>query len=572
MAVTWYRHTHNTAEITKLATDLKCQRAVAATLINRGFSDLERAQAFLHPTLSQIRSPFLMRDMDKAVSRIVQAIVQREKIYIFGDYDVDGVAATALLANFLDRLDSPVSYHIPDRFTEGYGLSPEAIEKYAAPCGASLIITVDCGTTSHEAVCAANRHGMDVIITDHHETPPLLPEALAVVNPKRSDCPSHFTHLAGVGVTFNLALALRKHLRDMGFWKVAGEPNLKAACDLVALGTVADMVPLLDENRIFVKAGLEVMTSDPRPGLKALLEVCGAKNRTVDTWDLAFRLAPRLNAAGRLGSGEIGCQLLTTIRDDKASVLSEELDRKNTARKHIESQILEDISRRIDADPRATTNCVVLESHKWHEGVIGIVASRLVNQYMRPVVLIALRDGMGKGSARSPEGINLFRALESCSQHLEKFGGHAAAAGLSLKEDNIPAFRKDFEAVIRRHLDRHDVVSSLPIDMQIRPDEICPALLDDIERLAPFGMGNPEPLFSISDLDVVGAHSVGDSHLKMRLVPAGARKLGPLEAIIFNADHRCNTKRFRSIACNLRWNTWRDTKRMQLVIKDFVPS
>jgi single-stranded-DNA-specific exonuclease len=571
MASEWHICSQESDQVSELAKALNCHRAVAASLINRGFSQFDRAQAFLNPSFDQLRSPFLMKDMDTAVSRIIRAIQQREKVFVFGDYDVDGVTATTLLLDFFSHLDLDVSYHVPDRLTEGYGLSPEAIERHVIPCKAALIITVDCGTSSHEAIRLANRLGIDVIITDHHKVPPSLPEALAILNPKRNDCPSRFANLAGVGVAFNLVLALRKHLRDVHFWNGKQEPNLKNVCDLVALGTVADMVPLLDENRLFVRAGLDVMATSPRPGLKALIRVSGASDRPLDTWDLAFRLAPRLNAAGRLGLGARACELLMTSSHEMAASTSKELDKKNDKRKDIETQILTDIAQRLEDCPELLERSLVLESHTWHEGVIGIVASRLVTQHRRPVVLIALRDGSGKGSARAPKGFDLFRAIDACSQHLEKFGGHEAAAGLSLKPDSIAGFRHDFETYVRNNTNVEDFAPRLRIDMQIAPQEISPELANDIERLAPFGSGNPEPLFLISDMDVISAHHVGESHLKMQLIPTNDRTLSPLNAIFFNAPFSGRPpKRFRQIACNLRWNRWKNTKRLQVVVKDFI--
>lgn len=565
--------TQETDRVFGLSQALKCHPAVAAVLINRGLEDREQARAFLHPTLGRIRSPFLMKDMDKAVARIIRAIRQGERIFVFGDYDVDGMTATAVLLDFFSHLDIDVFHHIPDRLTEGYGLTPEAVSTHALPHGTNLIITVDCGVTSHEAIRLANQSGMDVIVTDHHHAPSPLPDALAILNPKRPDCPSRFENLAGVGVAFSLVVALRKALRDLDYWKDRGEPNLKNACDLVALGTVADMVPLLEENRIYVKTGLDVLLSRPRPGLKALLHVSKATGRPVDTWDLAFRLAPRLNAAGRLGHSATACDLLTTCDDDAAALLSQTLDEQNNTRKGIEKEVLDDIDRQLTANPQWIRRSLVLESPSWHEGVIGIVASRLVSRYTRPVVLIAVQNGLGKGSARAPEGFHLFQALQACAGHLERFGGHEAAAGLCVKADNIARFRKAFDAFVCDHSNPQDFLHALHIDAHLAPGDISPGLLDDIERLAPFGSGNPEPLFMISNLDVVSAQPIGDHHMKMRLLPAADTVSKPWDAIFFHTDFGAGVpKRFRNIACHLRWNRWQNTKRLQLVVKDAVPA
>ena len=567
----WRVHSPASSQVSNLATKLRCHRAVAAVLINRGFEAPDQAARFLKPSLSHIRSPFLMKDMDRAVSRIVLALQRREKVLIFGDYDVDGMTATALLLEFFRHLGMDVDYYIPDRLTEGYGLNPDFVEKQAIAREINLVITVDCGISSHEAVHAASRAGIDVIITDHHETSSHLPDAFAILNPKQPGCTSGFTWLAGVGVAFNLSLAIRKRLRDEGYWETRTEPNMKAACDLVALGTLADMVPLLEENRIFVKAGLDILATSARPGVRALLDVCDVTNRCLDTWDVAFRLAPRLNAAGRLRHASMGCDLLTTSSDKNARGIAEELNRENSRRQGIERNIFSDIVRQFEANPQLLQRSVVLDQQGWHEGVIGIVASRLVNRYMRPVVLIAVTDGMGKGSARSPNGFDMFQALKGCAQYLEKFGGHQAAAGLTLRAENIPAFREHFEEIVSKNTTAKDFVPKLDIDTEIAPADISPRLADEIEQLAPFGTSNPEPLFMLSNVDVLSTRIVGGSHVQMQLRPHGNVQFRPLRAIFFNmgAD-RPPPERLHRVACHIRWNLWKDRKNLQLIIRDFV--
>ncbi len=567
----WSVRSPDPNQIANLTSALNCHRVVAAVLINRGFGTPDDAARFLHPSLAYIRSPFLMKDMNRAVSRVLRAFQCREKVLIFGDYDVDGMTATALLLDFLTYLGMDVDYYIPNRLTEGYGLSPESVEKQAIARDINLIITVDCGITSHEAVRLASRAGIDVIITDHHEIPSDLPEAFAILNPKQPGCPSDLTWLAGVGVVFNLVLALRKALRDQGFWGTPPEPNLKAACDLVALGTVADMVPILEENRAYVKAGLEVLANAARPGVKALLDVCELTGASLDSWDVAFKLAPRLNAAGRLRNASMGCELLTTSSNETAQIIAEALDRENNIRQDIERHILSDIDRRLEADPHLLQSSLVLEQEGWHEGVIGIVASRLVNRYERPVVLIAVAEGRGKGSARSPEGFNLFEALKDSAQYLEKFGGHAAAAGLTLVAENIPAFRRHFEKLVCETAIAKDFIPRLHVDIEIALAEIHPKLADELEGLAPFGTGHPEPLFMLSNVDVLSARLVGGSHMQMRLRPSGNVDFAPLQAIFFNmGQDKPPPERFHRVACHIRWNRWRDQKTIQLVIRDYI--
>lgn len=583
----WHILSPDTKQVAMLADSLGCQLAVATALMNRGISSPDEAAAFLKPSLARVRSPFLMKDVDRAVERILLAIRRGEKVLIFGDYDMDGITATAVLVEFLAYLDADVHYYIPNRLTEGYGLTRDHVEKHAMPDGISLIITVDCGITSFDAVSEARRAGIDVIITDHHETPPLMPEAFAVLNPKQPDCTSGFSWLAGVGVAFNLVIALRKRLRDEGFWNNRPEPNLKAACDLVALGTVADMVPLVEENRIYVKAGLEVLASDVRPGVNALLDVCNMLNRPLDTRDLAFKLAPRVNAAGRLTQGSIALRLLTTSNMETAHAIAKELNQENTRRQKIENHILSEIVQHLENNPELLEQrTLVIDQEGWHQGVIGIVASRLVNRYYRPVVLIAVADGIGKGSARTPDGFDLYEGLKGCAQYLKKFGGHKAAAGITLRAEDIPAFRRDFEKIVCQKTTPDDFVPKLIIDGEISASDVSPELADELEALAPFGTGNQEPLFMLSDLDVLSARVVGAHHLQMRLRPSNSPKADqtrPFDAILFNAGtDKLPPKRFHRIACHVRWNRWppsaagglrpggRDRKSIQLVIKDFL--
>jgi len=577
----WHILSPDPKQVSALADSLGCRPAVATALINRGICRPDQAAAFLKPSLADIRSPFLMKDIERAVERILLAVRRREKVLVFGDYDMDGITATALLFEFLTCLDVDVHCHIPNRLTEGYGLSRDYVEKRANPDGVGLIITVDCGISSFDAVVAARRSGIDVIITDHHEPPPLMPEAFAVLNPKQPDCPSGFSWLAGVGVAFNLVLALRKRLRDEGFWSARGglEPNLKAACDLVALGTVADMVPLVKENRIYVKAGLEVLASDARPGVKALLDACNLLNRPLDTRALAFKLAPRVNAAGRLHHGSIALKLMTTSNMETAHAIAKELGRENLKRQQLENHILSEIVRNLEENPGLLKQrALVLDQQGWHQGVIGIVASRLVDRYYRPVVLIAVADHIGKGSARAPAGFDLYEGLKGCARYLEKFGGHKAAAGVTLRVENIPAFREDFERIVCQKTTPEDFIPKLVIDGEISPSDVSAQLADELEALAPFGTGNPEPLFMLSDMDVLSARVVGAHHLQMRLRPSSplkAHQTRPFDAILFNPwavrlqRIKPPPERFQRIACHVRWNRWRDTKKIQLVIKDF---
>lgn len=572
----WHILSPDSKQVSMLAGSLGCQLSTATALINRGFSAQDHATAFLNPSLAHVRSPFSMKGVDIAVERIVLALRRREKVLVFGDYDTDGITATALLFEFLTNLGVDVDYHIPNRLTEGYGLSRDYVEKRAIPDGIGLIITVDCGISNFEAVSSARRSGIDVIITDHHEPSARMPEALAILNPKQPDCRSGFSWLAGVGVAFNLVLALRKRLRDEGFWSARGElePNLKSACDLVALGTVADMVPLVEENRIYVKAGLQALASDTRPGVKALLDVCRVLNRPLETRDIAFKLAPRLNSAGRLHHGSTAFRLLTTSNTETAHTIARELDQENSRRREIEHEILSEIVQHLQTTPELLEQrALVLSQEGWHQGVIGIVASRLVDRYCRPVVVITVADGIGKGSARSPDGFDLYKALKGCAHHLEKFGGHKGAAGLTLRAENIPTFRRDFETIVCQETRPEDFVPELVIDGEVSASNLSAELVDEFEAFSPFGTGNPEPLFMISDVDLLSTRTVGAHHLQMKLCPSNPPKADqarPLDAIFFNmGDRGTHLRHLDRIACHIRWNRWKGQKRIQLVIRDF---
>lgn len=563
-----YIHQPEPDQVNMLAKSCGCHPIVAEILINRGITEPEEALAFLNPSLADICSPFLMKDMAKAVERIATAIEEQEKILIFGDYDVDGVTGTTLLMEFLANTGADVSFYLPDRFREGYGLNKDYILQRAVTEKIRLIITVDCGISSVEAVRAANDHNMDVIITDHHETPKELPDAFAILNPKQSDCSFPCRMLAGVGVVFYCVLALRKHLRDKGFWTDRAEPNLKSVCDLVALGTVADIVPILRENRILVKAGLEVLAAGVRPGMHALKKVSGISSGYLDTWDIAFKLAPRINAAGRLHQAKAGVELLTSPDKETALPVAHLLNETNSRRQHLEKAILGEAIQLVESDPSLLRkrSCVIYKQG-WNEGVIGIVASKLVERYYKPVVLISVKNGTGKGSARSIAGFNLYEGLKECAQYLDKFGGHEAAAGLSLSSENIPDFANRFEHAVCAHTTEKDFIPTIVIDRLIRFDEINADLMDQIERLIPFGIGNPEPLFAAEDVKVITSGIVGGAHVRMGLRQGNSfQKSFP--AILFNGTSIGPLPdKFQRIVFNLRWNRWQNKKIVQMVIR-----
>jgi len=458
-----------------------------------------------------------MRDMEKAVGRISRAIRDHERIIIYGDYDVDGTTATALLVLFLEGTGAGVDFYLPSRLKEGYGLNIEAVKKIQAD-GAKLMITADCGISSTEEIRWAMENGLDVIVTDHHEIPEVLPPALAILNPKQKNCPYPFKSLAGVGVAFNLIIALRSGLRQGGFFWPAGVPNLKEYLDLVALGTVSDVVPLIGINRILAKFGLVQLTRSTRPGVLSLKEVSGIGEVAVDTAGINFRLAPRINAAGRLGDAREVVRLLISGDEAEARKIAAHLNDLNSLRQQMEEKILADAKRMI-ASPagKLGKKSLVLASVDWHPGVIGIVASRLTEEYHRPTILIALKENFGKGSGRSIDSFPLYQGLKACQSWVEKFGGHEQAVGLVIRQECIPGFSQAFEEVVSRELSAEDFIPRLPLDALTTLDQLNDSFLSELESLAPFGTGNPEPVLGLEDLTVLGSKLVGKGHLRLRI-------------------------------------------------------
>lgn len=559
--------------VTQIANSAKIDPLTATILVNRGIT-AAGAAAFLNPSFHAIRPPEAVKDLQIAAERIAEALRKEEKILIFGDYDVDGVTATTLLVDFLRQAGGWVDFYIPHRLKEGYGLKPDHIKRVALKTEAALIVTVDCGITSFEAVQHASDAGLDVIITDHHIPSGRLPEALAIVNPKQADCDACLDHLAGVGMAFYLLILLRKRLRDKGFWGNRTEPNLKRVCDLVALGTVADMVPLLGENRAFTRAGLEIMSQGLRPGIQALVEVSRLDASDLDAEDIAFRLAPRINAAGRLDHATTAVELLLTDDPQKARNLGQILDRLNGERQAIERRILNAINEALETAPSALDgSTIVLADSDWHEGVLGIVASRIARRHGRPTLLFAVRDGLAKGSARSVDGLDLYAALETCSPELVSFGGHAMAAGLKVRADNLDRFRDRFEAVVSDVLPKVPVVEPLNIDAEIDLTQADPRMLNHFERLKPFGQGNPEPLLMARNLEIEGARMVGGRHWKFILKQRGSGGTARIPAIEFNSPLKERyPDMLNQAAFHLRWNRWNGTRTLQAVISGVEPA
>jgi single-stranded-DNA-specific exonuclease len=556
--------------VTKISEALTCSPIFAKILVNRNIKSADHALNFLNPSLQNLHPPFSLKGMNEAVHRISKAINGDEKILIFGDYDVDGITSATVLLEFLILTGADVSLYIPHRTNEGYGLQKQQIMNYALPNKVNLIITTDCGSSSHEAIHQAQQAGIDVIITDHHRISDSFPPAVALINPQRPDCSAGFEDLAGVGVAFMLIIALRKYLREMNFWHSRPEPNLKRFCDLVALGTIADAVPLRQQNRIMTRAGIDlIQAKELRPGIKALLQTSRVNPDVVYAEDIAFKIVPRLNAAGRMGHAKRAADLLVTKNHRMAREIAISLEKLNEARKETEIKILQQIQAILVKNPHLLNKkSIVLAQDNWHEGVLGIVASRLVDQYYRPVVLLSTKDGTGKGSARSIAGFDLYACLSNCSQQLENFGGHSMAAGLKMKEVNIAPFIETFEAAVQNTTKGDNLVPELLIDSELQFTDISANLLDEIESLKPFGTGNRNPLFMAQNVTVKTSQIVGERHRRMLLCQASGGTDQAFGAIHFNAvTGDALPQTYERIAFRLQWNHWGGDKTIQMIIE-----
>lgn len=548
----------------RLSQYLGLQVATASVLAGRGLSTLEDGQAFLTPSFATMPDPFLLKGMEAAVARLVVARNSGEYVCIYGDYDVDGISGTALLVSFLRRTGLNCSYFIPNRFDDGYGLNRDSLERIIA-LGATLIVSVDCGITSVEEAVFCRHQNIDLVILDHHTPKENIPDACAVVNPMQQGCLYPFKSLAGVGVAFNLLIALRSRMRQNGFF-VGGEtePDVREWLDLVALGTISDVVPLVGQNRLYAYFGLKQMAATKRPGLIALKRVAGVKG-SVTSGQVGFRLAPRLNAAGRLESAVPGVEILLGSDPVETAVIAGELDAANTERQTIERQIFNEAVDLVENGGNyPACRSIVLASSAWHQGVVGIVASRIAERYHRPAIMIALDgDGNGKGSGRSISGFHLLEALNCCAEYLDRFGGHRYAAGVGVRGAKLKLFADAFEEAATRIFGDDELLPALDIDIEVCPADVTVLLARELKRLEPFGAGNPEPTFLMRGLKVADRRVVGDGHLKLRLTAEGHI----FSAIAFRqADS--NFDGLIDIAFYPEINLWNNSETLQLRIKD----
>ncbi len=559
--------TPDPAGVETLSRGLGCHPIIAGLLWERGIRTLDAAHGFFSIDFHKLTNPFSLKGMDKAVERIYDAVGNNEKIMVFGDFDADGVTATALLCDYFAAMEADVTWYIPHRIKEGYSLQTDHIRK-AAEQQVDLIVTVDCGITSHDAIEAAALEDIDVIVTDHHEPGEKIPPALAVIDPKQKDCDSGLEYLAGVGVAFFLTMALRKHCRERGMWERLPEPNLLAALDLFAIGTIGDMVPLIKDNRTLTLAGIRQIKKGIRPGICSLVRAARLDLSSLDSDDLSFKLVPRINAAGRISHARICVSLLTaqgTMEAEKTAILLDDLNQK---RQLIEREIVADIERRISEKPALLSKRIlVLWDALWNPSVLGIAASKLARKYVRPVVLLSSEADSAMGSCRSINNINIHKALGEASDLLERFGGHAMASGLALKKENLPRLAEKLQAHMESQYSEAEFQKTLDIDAPLEMEDITYDLACQLDQLRPFGTANPEPLFLVSNLKVVSSHLLGGRHRKMTLQQEGAPNGPVVEALHFNiSDPDHLPDRYSQLACRLKMNKFKAGS-VQLIIE-----
>jgi single-stranded-DNA-specific exonuclease len=557
-----------------LARGLGISTLLAQLLINRGVRTLPEGRRFLQPNLDGLLDPALLAGIPEAVDRLRRACRDRERIAIYGDYDADGLTGTALLYRALRLFGADPFCYIPHRLTEGYGLNIDAVERLASS-GASILLTVDCGSSDAEEIRRAAALGLDVIVTDHHEVPDPAPEPLALINPKRPGTPYAGGSISGAAVAFKLAWALLQTLPESSRRAPAVQEFLIEAMSLVALGTVADVVPLLGESRIFAAYGMGAMRHCKNAGLRALIARSGIDDREpILTSHLAFRLGPRLNAGGRLGSPEPCLRLFLTEDPAEAEAIAEALDKTNTDRQRVEARILEEARDRIRAEFNLSADrAFVLADARWHAGVIGIVAARLVDEFRRPVILVALSGDRGKGSGRSIPGFPLHEALARCRACLHGYGGHAMAAGLEIDREQIPSFRSRLIELARDAFPDNLPHPSLPVDAEVTINQIGLSLAREMGRLGPHGAGNPTPVLAVRDAQIAGAPrrmGRGGNHVSFVAHQHGAT----LRAVWWGAadelDRRLNGSRRCDMAFTLATNSWSGTETVELIVQDLV--
>lgn len=555
-------------QITKLSKELNINDVLARLLVYRNISDYETARQYFNPQLSDLHDPFLMKHMKKSVKRINKALGNKEKILVYGDYDVDGITAVAVVYTLLRKFTNNLEYYIPDRDTEGYGISTQGVD-YAEANNFGLIISLDCGIKAINQVSYAKEKGIDFIITDHHNPAQKLPKAKAVLDPKRLDCKYPYKELSGCGVGFKLMQAFCES-NGLDF------DHISHCLDLVAVSIASDIVPITGENRIMAHYGMKQLMNKPRLGLRTILESANLLNKDISISDIVFKVGPRLNASGRVCSAREAVELLISSDYDHAQMKCAEINEYNLTRRDLDKNITEEaliaLSLDEDLDSKKST---VLYNPNWHKGVIGIVASRLIEKHHRPTVVLTLSNGLVTGSARSVPGFDLYSAILSCKDLLETFGGHKFAAGLNLKEENVPEFKRRFEEYVSEHITEKQMIPTLDIDADIRLKDITGGFVNILKRMRPFGPENMKPLFVTKRLRDSGTSSLvgaGGDHIRLNLIDEAGRTIN---AIAFNqAQHFEIIKNgdFVDVCYNVEENTFKERTTIQLMVKDIKAS
>ncbi|MFQ6677651.1 MAG: single-stranded-DNA-specific exonuclease RecJ [Fidelibacterota bacterium] len=552
--------------VASIQKSFRTSEVIAKVLANRKIQTKLEADLFFNPDWKNLFDPFLMMDMDKAVDRILINIHHGNPILIFGDYDVDGTTGAAALCNALGLFGGVVDYYIPNREKEGYGLSTKGID-YAQKINADLLITCDCGINAFEKVNYANEKPIDVIITDHHIPEKNLPNAYAILNPKRSDCPYPFKGLCGGGVAFKLITAIASKLN-------IPVSNYAEILPLITLGTAADIVPIKEENRIIVYHGLSLLHDLEKPGLKTLLDLAGL-NDHISVGQLVFSIAPRINAAGRLGDANRALELFVTNDEKRAKQLAKELDEENKRRQFIQQSVLDEALLKVNAEADLKNDyALVLASKGWHAGVVGIVASKIKEEFHRPTIIIAMENGLGKGSARSIKGFDLYEALTECKVHLEGYGGHPMAAGLTISSDNLQDFKKAFIHYANDSLSQDDMDATLTLDSFMVLKDITPRFMEFLDKLGPYGPGNMRPKFAISAAEIVGNPKVvgkTGEHLRFK-VRQGMRSYQAIGFGLSNKYEMLITGKPVDIAFVIETNEWQGNTSIQLNVRDIRPA
>jgi len=557
----------NSETIQKLAGELNIHPVLAQLLVQRGVNTFDEAKHFFRPSLNDLHDPFLMKDMDKAVERISNAILNKEKILVYGDYDVDGTTAVSLVYTFLHNQYVNVEYYIPDRYKEGYGISLQGID-YAKENGCNLIIALDCGIKSIDKIEYANKLGVDFIICDHHRPGNELPDAVAVLDPKRADCEYPYKELSGCGVGFKLIQAIAQQ-KGIQF------DDLTQYLDLVAVSIAADIVPITGENRILAYYGLKLLNENPRPGFKAILELSNFKKDEITVNDVVFLIAPRINAAGRIESGKSAVELLVSKNDNVAGLLGDGINEHNLKRKDLDASITEHALQLIEEnEEHKYRKSTVLYNSAWHKGVIGIVASRLTEKYYRPTIVLTKsndENNMVSGSARSVKDFDVYNAIESCSDLLEQFGGHMYAAGLTMKEENVEAFASRFEEIVRSTIEDRMLTREIEVDAELHLNDISPSFYRILKQFAPFGPGNMAPIFRTNGVRDNGkGRVVGNNHLKLNLTQEDQRA-SFFDGIAFQLGHhhpKVEQQETFDVVYHIEENTFNGRTSLQLNIKD----